>query len=59
MHRDKRSALLHRAIAASGKHGKPMGLCGRGSSDRPDLARWPMEEGIDSVSPNPDTVAET
>ena len=52
-------ALLHRAIAACRKHGKYVGICGQGPSDHPDLARWLMEEGIDSVSLNPDTVVET
>ena len=52
-------ALLHRAIAACHKRGKYVGICGQGPSDHPDLARWLMEEGIDSVSLNPDTVVET
>ena len=52
-------ALLHRAIAACRKHGKYVGICGQGPSDHPDLARWLMEQGIDSVSLNPDTVVET
>ena len=52
-------AVLHRAIAACRKHGKYVGICGQGPSDHPDLARWLMEEGIDSVSLNPDTVVET
>ena len=52
-------ALLHRAIAACRKHGKYVGICGQGPSDHPDLARWLMDEGIDSVSLNPDTVVET
>ena len=52
-------ALLHRAIAACRKHGKYVGICGQGPSDHPDLARWLMEEGIDSVSLNPDSVVET
>ena len=52
-------ALLHRAIAACRKHGKYVGICGQGPSDYPDLARWLMEEGIDSVSLNPDSVVET
>ena len=52
-------ALLHRAIAACRKHDKYVGICGQGPSDHPDLARWLMEEGIDSVSLNPDTVVET
>ena len=52
-------ALLHRAIAACRKHGKYVGICGQGPSDHPDLAHWLMEEGIDSVSLNPDSVVET
>ena len=52
-------ALLHRAIAACRKRGKYVGICGQGPSDHPDLAHWLMEEGIDSVSLNPDTVVET
>ena len=52
-------ALLHCAIAACRKHGKYVGICGQGPSDHPDLARWLMEEGIDSLSLNPDTVVET
>ena len=52
-------ALLHRAIAACRKKGKYVGICGQGPSDPPDLARWLMEQGIDSVSLNPDTVVET
>ncbi len=52
-------ALLHQAIAACRKQGKYVGICGQGPSDHPDLARWLMEEGIESVSLNPDTVVET
>ena len=52
-------ALLQRAIAACRKHGKYVGICGQGPSDHPDLARWLMEQGIDSVSLNPDSVVET
>ena len=52
-------ALLHRAIAACRKRGKYVGICGQGPSDHPDLAHWLMEEGIDSMSLNPDTVVET
>ena len=52
-------ALLHRAIAACRKHGKYVGICGQGPSDHPDLARWLMDQGIDSVSLNPDTMVET
>ena len=52
-------ALLRRAVAACRKHGKYVGICGQGPSDHPDLAHWLMEEGIGSVSLNPDTVVET
>ena len=51
--------LLHHAITACRKHGKYVGICGQGPSDHPDLARWLMEEGIGSVSLNPDSVVET
>ena len=51
--------LLSRAIAACNKAGKYIGICGQGPSDHPDLAFWLMEQGIDSVSLNPDTVLET
>ena len=36
-----------------------MGICGQGPSDYPDLAEWLMQEGIESMSLNPDTVVET
>ncbi len=52
-------ALLHMAISACKKAGKYVGICGQGPSDHPDLAKWLMEEGIDSVSLNPDAVLET
>ena len=51
--------LLARAIAACNKAGKYIGICGQGPSDHPDLAFWLMEQGIDSISLNPDTVLET
>ena len=51
--------LLARAISACKKAGKYIGICGQGPSDHPDLAFWLMEQGIDSVSLNPDTVLET
>ncbi|MDV3237414.1 MAG: phosphoenolpyruvate synthase [Gammaproteobacteria bacterium] len=51
--------LLGMAIRACRKAGKYVGICGQGPSDHPDLARWLMDEGIDSVSLNPDTVVET
>ncbi|MHB8347040.1 MAG: phosphoenolpyruvate synthase [Acidiferrobacterales bacterium] len=52
-------ALLHQAIQACREAGKYVGICGQGPSDHPDLARWLMDEGIDSISLNPDTVVET
>ncbi|MGA7801552.1 MAG: phosphoenolpyruvate synthase [Gammaproteobacteria bacterium] len=51
--------LLGEAIQACRKAGKYVGICGQGPSDHPDLARWLMEQGIASVSLNPDTVVET
>ncbi len=51
--------LLHMAIQACRAQGKYVGICGQGPSDHPDLAKWLMEEGIDSVSLNPDSVVET
>lgn len=51
--------LLSRAIQACNNAGKYIGICGQGPSDHPDLAFWLMEQGIDSVSLNPDTVLET
>ena len=51
--------LLHEAIAACRRADKYVGICGQGPSDHPDLAKWLMEEGITSVSLNPDSVVET
>jgi pyruvate,water dikinase len=51
--------LLKMAIDACHKHGKYIGICGQGPSDHPDFARWLLEQGIDSLSLNPDTVVET
>jgi pyruvate, water dikinase len=51
--------LLEQAINACKKAGKYVGICGQGPSDHPDLAKWLLEKGIDSVSLNPDTVIET
>ena len=56
---DAVKALLHQAIQACRRAGKYVGICGQGPSDHPDLARWLMEEGIESVSLNPDTVVQT
>jgi pyruvate,water dikinase len=52
-------ALLAMAIAACRKRGKYIGICGQGPSDHPDLARWLVDQGIESLSLNPDTVVET
>ena len=51
--------LLSMAIKAAKKRGKYIGICGQGPSDYPDLAVWLMEQGIESISLNPDTVVET
>ena len=51
--------MLHLAISACRKHNKYVGICGQGPSDHPDFAKWLVEEGIDTVSLNPDTVIET
>ena len=52
-------ALLSQAIAACKRQGKYVGICGQGPSDHPDLALWLAQEGIDSLSLNPDTVIDT
>lgn len=52
-------ALLAMAIQAARKAGKYVGICGQGPSDHPDFAAWLLEQGIDSVSLNPDTVVNT
>jgi pyruvate, water dikinase len=51
--------MLELAIAACKKQGKYVGICGQGPSDHPDLADWLLEQGIESMSLNPDTVVET
>jgi len=51
--------LLERAIGACRSAGKYVGICGQGPSDHPDLAQWLMEQGIGSISLNPDTVIAT
>ncbi|MFI4921606.1 MAG: putative PEP-binding protein, partial [Gammaproteobacteria bacterium] len=56
---DAVKALLTMAIQACRKRGKYIGICGQGPSDHPDLALWLLEQGIESVSLNPDTVVET
>ena len=52
-------ALISRAIAACRATGKYVGICGQGPSDHPDFADWLAQEGIVSISLNPDTVVET
>jgi pyruvate,water dikinase len=52
-------AMLSMAIRACRDAGKYVGICGQGPSDHPELARWLVEQGIDSLSLNPDTVVET
>ena len=51
--------MLSMAIQAAKRKGKYVGICGQGPSDHPDLAQWLMDEGIESVSLNPDTVVDT
>jgi pyruvate, water dikinase len=51
--------LLSLAIQTARKRGKYVGICGQGPSDHPDLAEWLMDQGIESVSLNPDTVVDT
>ena len=51
--------LLSMAIEACRKQNKYVGICGQGPSDHPDLAYWLMEQGINSVSLNPDSVLDT
>ena len=52
-------ALLKRAIGACKAQGKYVGICGQGPSDHPDFARWLADEGIASISLNPDSVIDT
>jgi len=60
---DERNAavkkMLHMAIDACRRNNKYIGICGQGPSDHPDLAQWLLDEGIGSLSLNPDTVVET
>jgi len=51
--------MLAQAIAACNRAGKYVGICGQGPSDHPDLAVWLMDQGIQSISLNPDTVVDT
>ncbi|MDH3577270.1 MAG: phosphoenolpyruvate synthase [Gammaproteobacteria bacterium] len=56
---DAVKALLAMTISACKKRGKYIGICGQGPSDHADLARWLLDQGIESMSLNPDTVIET
>jgi pyruvate,water dikinase len=56
---DAVKALLSMAIQACRRQGKYIGICGQGPSDHPDFARWLVDQGISSLSLNPDTVLET
>ena len=60
---DERNAavkkLLAMAISTARAKGKYVGICGQGPSDHPDLADWLMDQGIESMSLNPDTVVDT
>ena len=56
---DAVKALLAMTISACKRQGKYIGICGQGPSDHPDLALWLLEQGIESMSLNPDTVVET
>jgi len=51
--------LLAMSIAACKRRGKYVGICGQGPSDHPELARWLVDQGIESMSLKPDTVVET
>jgi len=56
---DAVKAMLEMTIKACKKHGKYIGICGQGPSDHPDLAKWLLGQGIESMSLNPDSVIET
>jgi pyruvate,water dikinase len=51
--------LLAMAISACRRQGKYVGICGQGPSDHPDLARWLIDQGIDTISLNPDSIVDT
>jgi pyruvate, water dikinase len=51
--------MLSQAISACKAQGKYVGICGQGPSDHPDFAVWLAEQGISSISLNPDTVVAT
>jgi pyruvate,water dikinase len=52
-------AMLEMAIQACRRRGKYVGICGQGPSDHPELAQWLLDQGIESMSLNPDTVVDT
>ena len=56
---DAVKAMLEMTISACKARGKYVGICGQGPSDHPDLARWLLDQGIESMSLNPDSVVET
>ena len=56
---DAVKSVLSMAIQACKRQNKYIGICGQGPSDHPDLAKWLLDEGIESMSLNPDTVVET
>ena len=56
---DAVKTMLSLAIQSCTKAGKYIGICGQGPSDHPDLAGWLVEQGIESMSLNPDTAVET
>jgi pyruvate, water dikinase len=51
--------LIHQVIATAKQHGRKIGICGQGPSDYPEFAKFLVEEGIDSLSLNPDTILQT
>jgi pyruvate,water dikinase len=56
---DAVKAMLSMAIKAAKRQNKYVGICGQGPSDHQDFAQWLVDEGIDSLSLNPDTVVHT
>ena len=56
---DAVKVLLHKAISICKSKGKYVSICGQGPSDHPDFALWLVEEGIDAISLNPDSLLET
>ena len=56
---DAVKAMLHLSIQACLKHKKYIGICGQGPSDHADFAKWLIDEGIETISLNPDTVINT